>query len=638
MCGIAGATWNDTALVNQMMLLLRHRGPNQEGVYSEDHVSLGHRRLSIIDLSEAGRQPMANETGSVWTVYNGEIYNFADIRLELAAAGHRFQSKTDSEILVHAYEEWGFDFVKKLNGIFAFAIWDVDKRQLLLCRDRLGVKPLFYAIVTHQGRDELIFASELKALLACPLVDRNINPQSLYHYMGYEYVPAPSTILNGIKKLEPGRLLIWRSGQSPTIQRYWDLSLKVGSLTRAGYAEQLRDQLRSSVSKQLMSDVPLGVFLSGGLDSTALVCLMHQLGVQPIRTFSLYYEDESFSEIEYARSVAKKYATEHHEILIDPVSPELIEEMVFYMDEPMAELSAFPYYILCKKAREFVAVCLSGEGGDEVLVGYDRLKASKMNARYAVLPKWLREEVVGTIASHLPDQIQKKGAINIFKRFVEGGLLPEDGMYMRWQYFLPPRLERDLFLPDARDQIDFDPFRPIRAVLEGHRFDTRLDSEIYLDLNFMMPDGVCSKVDKMSMAHSLEVRVPYLDHDLVELCGQIPDRWKLDGFTTKAIFRDAMKDILPEEIRRRGKQGYSLPVKNWLRRELRPLMMDTFNSSPVIRDFFNRKTIDKLVNEHMALKANHNHLLWSLVNLGIWHRLYIEDYATRGLQALLTAL
>ncbi|HET6618657.1 MAG TPA: asparagine synthase (glutamine-hydrolyzing) [Dongiaceae bacterium] len=625
MCGIAALSWCDKALIGEMTRVLSHRGPDQHGLHTGPDVSLGHRRLSIIDLSPLGRQPMCNETGTVWVTYNGEIYNFAGIRDDLIARGHKFRSRTDSEVIVHAYEEWQLDCVQRFNGIFAFVVWDGPRQQLVLCRDRLGVKPLYYAIVERQGRDEIVVASELKAVLACPLVDRGLDPQALYHYMGYEYVPAPHTILRAVKKLEPGRTLVWRSGEEPKIQRYWHPRLEAGGDTRANYAEQLRDQIQESVRKQLVSDVPLGVFLSGGLDSTALVCMMSRLGVAPLKTFSLYYEDDTFSEIEYARLVARKFGTEHHEILIDPVSPEAIEEMVYFMDEPMAELSAFALYILCKKARQFVTVCLSGEGGDEVFVGYDRFKASKANALYTKLPAWLRQYVVGTLVSHLPDRAQKKGAVNMIKRFIEGGLLPEDGGHMRWQYFLPPRIESDIFVQGVRDKIDFDPFSPVRHVLGEHRFADRLDAEILVDLTLMMPDAVCSKVDRMSMAHALEVRVPFLDHELVDLAGRIPGKWKLEGFTTKAIFRDSMKGILPEEIRLRGKQGYSLPIKNWLRHDLKPLLMDTLDSSPVVADYFDRRTVDRLVEEHMAMKANHGHLLWSIVALGTWHRLYVEQ-------------
>jgi asparagine synthase (glutamine-hydrolysing) len=624
MCGIAALSWSDKVLIGEMTRVLSHRGPDQHGLHIESEVSLGHRRLSIIDLSPLGRQPMCNETGTVWVTYNGEIYNFAEIRDDLIARGHKFRSRTDSEVIVHAYEEWALDCVDRFNGIFAFVIWDALRQQLVLCRDRLGVKPLYYAIVKRQGRDEIVVASELKAILACPLVDRDIDPQAVYQYMGYEYVPAPHTILRAVKKLEPGRILVWRN-QKAEIRRYWRARLEDGGDTRASYAEQLRDQIQESVRKQLVSDVPLGVFLSGGLDSTALVCMMHRLGVAPIKTFSLYYEDDSFSEIEYARLVAKQFGTEHHEILIDPVSPEAIDEMIYFMDEPMAELSAFALYILCKKARQFVTVCLSGEGGDEVFVGYDRFKASKANALYAKLPNWLRRGVVGTLVSQLPDQTQKKGAVNIIKRFIEGGLLSEDGGHMRWQYFLPPKIERDIFVPGAKDKIDFDPFGPVRRVLEGCNFADRLDAEILVDLTLMMPDTMCFKVDRMSMAHALEVRVPFLDHDLVDLAGRIPGKWKLDGFKTKAIFRDAMKDILPEEIRLRGKQGYSLPIKNWLRHDLKPLLMDTLDSSSIIADYFDRRIINRLVEEHMAMKANHSHLLWSMVALGTWHRLYVEQ-------------
>lgn len=624
MCGIAGISWCDEALVTRMTAVLRHRGPDQSGIYTDEAASLGHRRLSIIDLSQRGRQPLSNEDETVWVCYNGEIYNFREMRDELAAAGHRFRSRTDSEVIVHAYEQWGVRCVERFNGIFAFAIWDRNRQQLVLVRDRLGVKPLYYATVRRPDGDQLVFASEMKAVLQCADVDRRVDAQSLYHYMGYEYAPAPNTIVPQIKKLEPAHLLIWQTGRPAQIQRYWRVPLDPVSRSRAEHAQAMRAQLQHSVQQQLISDVPLGVFLSGGLDSTALVAMMSRCGVEPIKTFSLYYADKSFGEIEYARMVAKRFKTEHHEILIDPISPDLIEQMVWHMDEPMSELSAFPFYILCKKARQHVTVCLSGEGGDETLVGYDRFKASKAHVAFAILPLWLRRNIIGRLLAGLRDRPRKKGAINVLKRFVEGGLLPADGEHMRWQYFSSPQVEANLFSKEARSQISFDPFAPIRRVLEDASIEKRLDREIYLDLCFMMPDAVCSKVDKMSMAHAMEVRVPFLDHQFVELCGSVPGSMKLKGMQTKAIFREAMSGIIPDEILYRGKQGYSLPVKNWLRKELRDYMVDTIEASPVVREWFNMDYLRQIMTEHAQLRANHSHLLWGLLNLAVWHRLFLD--------------
>ncbi|MDH3605111.1 MAG: asparagine synthase (glutamine-hydrolyzing), partial [Candidatus Tectomicrobia bacterium] len=578
MCGIAGFSWQDEALVSTMTQTLAHRGPDQYGVYTDAGVSLGHRRLSIIDLSEHGRQPMSNEDGTVWVTYNGEIYNFPELRRTLEAKGHTFRSRTDTEVIVHAYEEYGPTCVQRFNGMFAFAIWDQNRRELFLARDRLGIKPLYY----YRDQTRLIFASEMKSILQAPDVEREINPQAIYHYMGYEFVPAPETMFRHIHKLPPGHYLRLKDGRI-TVQSYWDLTFCDGGRTASDYAEEMRHLLTESVRKRLMSDVPLGVFLSGGLDSSTLVALMSHCGVEPIKTFALGYEDASFSELDYARVVAKQFHTEHRELLIDPVTPEQIETAVWHLDEPMTDLSAIPFYLICQRAREHVTVCLSGEGGDEALVGYDRFKASKAHASYALLPEWIRRGIVAPLVKALPDQPQKKGAINMLKRFIEGGLLPEEGGHMRWQYFGTPEHEAGLFSPSLQSQMRMDPFAPVRAHVARCQATARLDREIYVDLKFIMPESLIMKVDKMSMAHALEVRVPFLDHEFIEFCASIPGDLKLKGYTTKAIFRQSMRGILPDRIRGRGKQGYSLPIKNWLRHDLNEYMTDVLTSSPLLK-------------------------------------------------------
>jgi asparagine synthase (glutamine-hydrolysing) len=390
------------------------------------------------------------------------------------------------------------------------------------------------------------------------------------------------------------------------------------------YEEQFREMLRASVQKQLVSDVPLGVFLSGGLDSSAIVAFMSQCGVDPIRTFSLGYEDPSFSELDYASQVSQQFNTKHTVLMIDPVKPDLIEEAVWHLDEPMTELSAIPFYLICQKAREQVKVCLSGEGGDEALVGYDRFKASKLNGYYELIPGWVRRGVVAPLVNALPDQPQKKGAINMLKRFIEGGLLPPEGEHMRWQYFGMPGEEQQLFAQSLLSQIDRDPFAPIRSLSAHCNSNRRLDREIYVDLKSTMPDSLLMKADKMSMAHGLEVRVPFLDYEFVEFCATIPGDLKLQGFTTKKIFRSAMKGILPDTIRTRGKQGYSLPIKNWLREDLKDYMVEVLDSSSLLREAFNPSYIQRLVKEHLEYRANHNHILWALMNLAIWHRMFVE--------------
>jgi asparagine synthase (glutamine-hydrolysing) len=565
---------------------------------------------------------MSNEDGSVWVTYNGEIYNFRELRDALEAKGHVFRSHTDTEVIVHAYEEYGPACVQWFNGMFAFAVWDMRRRELILARDRLGVKPLYY----YAKDGKLIFASEIKAILKAPDVKREINFQALYHYVGYEFVPAPDTMFHDIRKLPPGHYLRYKDGKAEIV-RYWDIRFQSESRPREYYEETMRDMLTESVRKRLVSDVPLGVFLSGGLDSSAVMSLMSRCGVEPIQTFSLGYEDPSFSELEYARLMAKQFGTQHRELIIDPITPPLIEKAVWHLDEPMTDLSTIPFYLICKKAREHVTVCLSGEGGDEVLVGYDRFKASKANDYYAILPEWIRRGVVAPLVKALPDQSQKKGPLNVLKRFVEGGLLPEEAGHMRWQYFGKPEKDNEFFAKAVLSEISRDPFAPIRTQVSHCNSASRLDREIYVDLMFTMPDSVLMKVDKMSMAHALEVRVPFLDYQFVEFCATIPGHHKLSGFTTKAIFRSAMKGILPDKIRGRGKQGYSLPIKNWLRQELREYMIDLLTSSPLMKEAFNIQYIEKLIREHQEYRANHNHILWALINLAIWHRLFIEARA-----------
>ncbi|MEQ8537297.1 MAG: asparagine synthase (glutamine-hydrolyzing) [Coleofasciculus sp. D1-CHI-01] len=618
MCGIAGFSWLDDDLIKQMTRTLAHRGPDQYGVYTDESISLGHRRLSILDLSEHGRQPMSNQDGSIWVVYNGEIYNFQELRQILERKGYTFRSRTDTEVILYAYAEYGSACVEKFNGMFALAIWNKTKRELILARDRLGIKPLYY----YLNNGQLIFASEIKAILQASQVAREINPQALYHYVGYEFVPAPDTIFRHIHKLPPGHYLQYREGRVELTQ-YWDLKFETETQPTAYYEEKMRYLLEDSVRQRLISDVPLGVFLSGGLDSSTVVAMMDRCGVEPIQTFALGYDDPSFSELDYAEFMARELKTQHQVLMVDPITPELLETAVWHLDEPMTDLSTIPFYLICKKAREQVTVCLSGEGGDEVLVGYDRFKASKAHSYYAVIPKSIRRQLVAPLINALPDQPQKKGAINMLKRFIQGGLLSEEGQHMRWQYFGMPEHDQDLFSPDILGEISRNPFAPIREQVAGCNSNQRLDREIYVDLKFMMPDSPLMKVDKMSMAHGLEVRVPFLDHRFVEFCATIPSELKLRGFTTKAIFRSAMKDILPDKIRHRGKQGYSLPIKNWLRQELRDYMIELLTSSSLMKEAFNINYIEQLIQEHLDYRANHNHILWALINLALWHRLFV---------------
>lgn len=616
MCGICGFNWKDEELIRRMNNQMVHRGPDQDGIYCCDQASLGHRRLSIIDLSEHGRQPMFNEDGSLCLVFNGEIYNFQELRDTLLGKGHAFSSQSDSEVILHAYEEYGLGVLDKLRGMFSFALYDRKEKTILLVRDRIGIKPLYY----YHKDNRLIFASEIKAILEDKTVERKLAHQALYDYIGFEFVPAPATMFQDIYKIPAGHYLLCREGQIE-IKRYWDLDFapKGTALSYDDSVERLRELLDYAVKSHLISDVPLGVFLSGGLDSSAIVAMMRRHISGPLKTFTIGYQDKSFSELDYAAQVAQYFDTQHQVLMLDDIKPEYVEKTLWHLDEPMTDLSTVPLYLLCKQAREHVTVCLSGEGADESFAGYDRFKASRLNLFFRVLPAPVRKHIVGRLIASLPDQPQKKGAVNMLKRFVEGANLPPEGEHLRWQYFSSEEQNRCLFNDHFKDRTVFDPFRIVRDYSARCNARDRINREIYLDMRYMMTDSVLMKVDKMSMASSLEVRVPLLDHVFVEFLASLPGDWKLKGMRTKYIFRSALEGLLPDNIVNRGKQGYSLPVKHLLRGEMKSYMVGLLNESPIIRENMQLGYVNHLIKEHCDMVHNHNHVLWALINVAIWH-------------------
>ncbi len=622
MCGICGFNWRHQGLVDEMTEALHHRGPDQHGTYCDEDVSLGHRRLSIVDLSELGRQPMINEDGSIQLVYNGEIYNFREIRDELEKRGHQFRSHTDSEVIIHAYEEYGFEAVHRFRGMFAIALWDRNKRRLWLVRDRIGIKPLYY----YWKDGKFLFASEIKSILKDPQVPRELNHPALYAYLGFEFVPAPDTMFRHIHKIPAGHHLVLENGQI-RVEEYWDLKYPAENPAQSPeeMIERIRALMDESVKLRLMSDVPLGAFLSGGLDSSALVAMMRRHVSGRLRTFTIGYHDKTFSELNYAQLVADTFATDHQVLMIEDMTEAALEQSIWHLDEPMTDLSSIPLMFICRQARQHVTVCLSGEGGDEVFAGYDRFKASKINRFYRWIPSGIRKHVLESVVGRMADRPQKKGAVNMLKRFMEGSRLPEDGRHLRWQYFSNARQDAALYSDAFKAQVTMDPFARLRDYSARCTARDRLNQELYLDTRFMMADSVLMKVDKMSMASALEIRVPLIDHKLVEYMATIPGDLKLRGLETKHIFRKALEGILPEKIIYRGKQGYSLPVKNLLRGQLKNYMTDLINDSPVIRENFNPPFIQQLIREHLALTHNHNHVLWSLMNVAIWHRRFFNS-------------
>ncbi|MFC1460951.1 asparagine synthase (glutamine-hydrolyzing) [Verrucomicrobiota bacterium] len=615
MSGICGYNWNDESLITRMTDTMVHRGPDQHGTFCCNGVSLGHRRLSIIDLSDHGRQPMANEDGSIRLVFDGKIYNFQELRKDLSNKGHRFTSESDSEVVLHAYEEYGIEAIHKLSGMFAFAIWDEKMKSLFLVRDRIGIKPLYY--FHNAGR--FIFASEIKAILEDNSIARELNRQALYDYLGFEFVAAPETMFKNIKKLPAGHYLLVKDG-TVEIKEYWDLNFRPGrsNFSYEEAVERVRDLLDDAVKKYLVSDLPLGLFLSGGLDSSALVAMTRRHVSGRIRTFTVAYADKTFSELKYAEQVARHFETENQVLMLDDIKPEYVEKALWHLDEPMTDLSAIPLFLMWNQAKEHVTVCFSGEGGDENFAGYDRLKASRLDHVYRLIPGPIRKHIIGKLVAALPDQPQKKGVINILKRFIEGSNLPPDGEHLRWQYFSNSTQDNLLFKAGFRNLISLDPFRRVREYVAKCGATDRINRELYLDIRLSMPDSAHMKSDKMSMASSMEIRLPLLDHVLVEFVASLPGNWKLRGLQTKHIFRSVLKGVLPDNIVNRGKQGYSLPVKHLLRNEMRQYMIDVLNQSSIVGENMNLDYVNQLIQEHVDMKHNHNHVLWGLINVAIW--------------------
>jgi asparagine synthase (glutamine-hydrolysing) len=615
MCGICGFNWTDERLLERMKATLTHRGPDGHGSYVADGISLGHLRLSIVDLSEAGKQPLTNEDGTIWVTFNGEIYNHPTLRRLLEQRGHRFRGHSDTESIVHAYEEFGLDVVQHFTGMFAFAIWDAPRRRLLLARDRLGIKPLYYTL----DRGKLRFASEIKALLADPTLPRAVNGQGLFDLIGYEFTPAPATLFQGVQKLLPGCMLVLEGDGSSRVVRYWHLERRDVDAT----AEGLIDLLGQVCTDHMMSDVPVGSFLSGGIDSSAVVQFLSNSASTPLQTFALGYREETYSEFEYARRVAEYFHTQHRELLISPIDRAEIERSVWHLDEPTTDPSNLPFMLICEQASRYVKVCLSGDGGDELFMGYDRFRASKVSHLLDLLPLPFRRSLYQGIIKLIRDDEQKKGARNILKRFLQGAVLPRDGEHIRWQYFLDAEQAAALFRPEFLRSVDIDPFAPVKR-WSAEAPTERSAREQYIELNTVLPDSVLMKVDKMSMAHSLEVRPPFLDHRVVEYCYSLPTPLKLRGFTTKWLLKDALKNRLPPGIAMRKKQGFSIPMKNWIRGELLDFTRDEIFSSKLIVEYFNMPSLERFWTEHQLRQHNHSHLFWTLLNLSLWGRLLLS--------------
>lgn len=623
MCGIAGyitrAGGKDlTATLSSMASALSHRGPDGEGFFEsytsdgEYRIGLAHRRLAIIDLS-TGDQPMCNEDSSIQIVFNGEIYNFKLLRDELSTLGHIFATHSDTETIVHAYEEWGTACVERFNGMFAFAIWDTPKQRLFLARDRFGKKPLYF----HQTEDSLVFASEVKALLGFPGVAAPADSTAIWDYFAYRYVPAPKTLFQGIRKLMPGSWGVWEAGVF-TEQSYYkppDGALRPQSTSITDPVGDFLVKLDRAVAMRMVSDVPFGAFLSGGLDSSAIVGLMSRHTNLPVKTFSVGFEETEYSELAYARTIASQYGTEHHELTIS--ADKLITHLpalIRYRDAPVGEPSDIPIYLLSCEAARSVKMVLTGEGADEFLGGYPKHVYERYTSIYQLIPGLLRHEFIEPLVRALPYGFRRaKTAIANFAISDEKERLP------RWFGALSCAERLELVAM---------PKPPTEALSKSARFDTAtgntaLRNMLYFDQTSWLPDNLLERGDIMTMAASLEARMPFMDHELAAFVSQLPDDWRVRGRTTKFILREAMKRMLPESILNRPKVGLRVPVNEWFRGSMKTYLCDhLLGADSKTLGYFHKPVLERYLTEHINGRQNHEKLLWSLLNLELWHRQY----------------
>lgn len=635
MCGIYGQISNQPA-PEACGLAIRHRGPDDAGrqVFSIPgtglSISLVHRRLSIIDLSAAGHQPMTNEDGTIWIVFNGEIYNFPGLREQLLAAGHKFVSRTDTETIIHGYEEWGDEVLSRLRGMFAFALWDGRKRRLLLARDRIGKKPLFY----HFDGRKFLFGSEIKALMASGEVTARPDAAAIHDYLTYFYFPAPHTAFQDIHKLPPATWLAVETGPGGELtlrqNSFWDPVEAAGAAapaSRRQTIETARELMDEAVRIRLMSDVPLGIFLSGGLDSGTITAFAARNSQQPVRTFSIgFRNNQLFDEIEYAGQIAHEFQTDHNVVNVDAQCAEHIPDVLRHFDEPFGNPTAILEYILTRHMRKHVTVALSGDGGDEIFGGYVRHAGAWLAEKYRALPSFLTRGLMARLSHLLRDDIQGRHAYRRVREFLESAWMPEQEMYLQWVGYFSAEEKRSMYTPEfaaqagPRDSGDF-----LRELFRRGETLEPLNRIGYVDLASFLSGNCLEYADRMSMANSLEVRCPFTDHHLVEFGLSVPFRWKFHAGQTKWIVREAMKGILPGSVLRRKKMGFNPPMPEWISRELKPLISELLSRRAVERrGLFRPAAIEELLRAHFEGRRDYGIKIWGLLMLELWYQMYID--------------
>jgi asparagine synthase (glutamine-hydrolysing) len=618
-----------------MSVRVAHRGPDDEGTYRDSHAALGFRRLSIVDLA-GGHQPLRNEDGTVWTIFNGEIYNFPALRHRLEARGHTLRSQGDTEVIVHLYEDEGPGFVSLLRGMFALAVWDSARRTLVLARDRMGQKPLIYRF-DHGGK-RLLFASELKALLALPgeAFPRRVDPMAVDQYLTYGYIPHPKSILQGVSKLPPAHFAVWHDGRL-SLHRYWEPDWNAEPEFPLGEdTERLRELLFDAVKEQMVADVPLGAFLSGGIDSTVIVGLMQRASSQPVRTFSIGFDDPKFDETSYAELAARHLGTEHHAFRVEPRAWEALEPLAGQFDEPFADSSALPTWFVARETRREVTVALTGDAGDELFAGYDRYRAVALAAKLDRLPTRARTALSGPVARSIPASAQAKTRLRTVRRWLEAVGDEPVARYLRWICLFdePARtaLYSDGWLDELAAASSLEPDAADPAFVIRRAFDVAgrrdpVTRAMVADLVTYLPGDLLVKVDMASMAHSLECRGPFLDHRVVELAVSLPLRRKLRlrGGRSKVVLKQAFGDLLPKPICTRPKMGFGVPLDRWFRGPLKDALR-TVLLDPVAlgRGLFRAEEVSRLIDEHIASRRDHAYKLWGLLMLELWFRHHLD--------------
>lgn len=628
MCGIAGVFHldgqrADHQIVQKMTRLLAHRGPDGQAEWVQGAVGLGHRRLSIIDLSERGTQPMANEDGTVLITFNGEIYNHRDLRNDLITKGHIFASQTDTESIVHGYETYGEGVVQYLNGMFAFAIWDGRKQELFLVRDRLGIKPLFYGLFG----DTFLFGSEMKAILAHPACQRELDTAALDLYLSLNYTPAPMTMIRGIRQLEPGQWLRVKAGSRKLeIVTYWDVDYsRKTALPFAEAVEQFDSLLHAAVERRLMADVPLGAFLSGGLDSSSVVACMKHTSTGSVKTFSMGFGEPSYNEAPYAHEVATHLDTQHYERTVTPDLATILPKIVWHGEDPLADSSMIPVYYLSQMTREHVTVALAGDGADEILAGYPTYVATQWARITEFIPRPVIETAVQPFINLLPVSEAKISRQEKLQRFTNGIGYSWQDAHAIWRQIHTETQKRDILAGGILNGSTrlFETYQRYYARCPS---DELLDKLLYVDTRFYLPNDMLAKVDRMSMAHGLEARVPFLDYTLVEFAATLPSEYKLRRGVGKYILRKSMENRLPKTTLTRQKAGFNIPVAKWLREDLRDLLTDTLSVKKLVEvGIWQPNNVQKMIQQHMQRKRDNGYQLWGILTFMLWWQQFMEQ-------------